>query len=734
MNKIDITNDIKELLEEQRISAALDFLDNTVMSEISLRKLKVDIDKIRESYLLMSRYALDGMADPSRPQLFSSLVDSILSLAEYIDRQSRINEAPTLYFNTLRFINLQRTDTLSSLVAEYRHINDKLSLSVLAENVDKAQRELTLKAENLEKRIFNFVWTSHPLTVDDQTLIQSVIMDPALPSHFKSLVISAVMMGLMEYYDERRMRILMDSYESEDSGVSIRALCGILLGFWRHSSRNLSQKLQNRFDALTELPIWKSDVSMMQLQFIRARSTERIIKKMDEEVIPEMMKLRPELEKLKNNVSDIESLEANPEWEEIIEKSGVADKLRELQEIQEDGGDVLMGTFSKLKTFPFFNEMPNWFLPFHTNHSMITTSANPNIGIFFDMMAASPFFCDSDKYSMFLSLSQIPEQQLKIMSEQIKAHSDQMMEANLNSINAGNKNRKDLANKYIQNIYRFFKLFRRKGEFIDPFESSLNLIDHPLLWKSFDDVETLELLGEFYFKHKYFNDAYEIFKKLSDMMPPSAELFQKLGYCKQTQGDDEEALEWYEKSELLDSKSRWTIQSMATCHRHLRNWDKALKYYRQLEGNEPDNLKIANNIALCLLSMRKHEEALNYLFKVEFLSGINQKLARRIVRSSIMVGDYERARKYSGIVLTDKPNPNDYLNAGHIELLTGNYNQAVEMYAHSIVEDDFDTSEFLYKIADDEFLFYRVEGMDELLKGIITDRAEVRAHELGAPI
>lgn len=734
MDKINITTEIKELLEERRISAALDLLDNTVMSDISLRKLKSDIDKIRESYLLMSRYALEGMADPSRPQLYISLVDSILSLAEFITRQSHINEAPTLYFNTLRFINLQRTDTLSSLMAEYRRINDKLSLSVLAENADQAQRDLTLKAESLEKRIFNIIWTLHPLSVDDQALIQSLFNDQALPVHFKCLVVSAVMMGLMEYYDERRMRILMDAYEDADPNISIRALCGILLGFWRHSSRKLNQKLMNRFEALSELPSWKSDVSMMQLQFIRARETERIIKKMDEEVIPKMMKLRPELEKLKTNITDIESLEANPEWEEIIEKSGVADKLRELQEIQEDGGDVLMGTFSKLKTFPFFNDMPNWFLPFHTSHSMMTASSNPSINMLFDIMSTSPLFCDSDKYSMFLSLSQVPEQQTKIMSEQIRAHSDQMMEAKLNSINYANKDRKDIANKYIQDIYRFFKLFRRKGEFIDPFDSSLNLIDHPLLWKSFDDVETLELLGEFYFKHKYFSDAYEIFNKLSDMVPPSAELFQKLGYCRQSLDDIQGALEWYEKSELLDSKSRWTILSIATCHRHLKHWDKALSYYKQLEENEPDNVRLAFNIALCLLNMGKHKEALNYLFKVEFIAGSSNKVSRHITRSSIIVGDYDRARKYSAMVLADSPSSRDYLNAGHIELLTGNYVQAVEMYAHSIVEEDFNTDEFIHQISDDEDILHRIEGMDNLLIGIITDRAEVRAHELGAPI
>lgn len=735
MNNIaNISQDIERLISARRLTSAFELLENTVTADSSLWKLKPEIERISESYVLMTRYALDGMPDPARPELYDELVASVRSLTDLINRQARMADASTLYFNTLRFLNSQREETLAALANEYRRINDRISLSVLAENAEKARLELTRKAEDLEKRLFNIIWTQYPLSVDDMTVIESLINDKALPSNFKSLVIGAVMAGLMEYYDERRMRILMDAYESEDTEISIRAICGLLFGMWSHRNRPMSNRLRKRFDALVELPGWISDLKMIQLQFIRARETERISRKFNDEVIPEMMKLRPEIEKLKNRPFDPESIEENPEWEELLEKSGVADRLKELQEIQEDGGDVLMGTFSKLKTFPFFNDISNWFIPFHSSHSLMSGSFDHATRMLFEMIVSAPMFCNSDKFSVILSLAQVPEAQIRMMTDQIRAHSDQMTRMNIDQLNSGTKAREVIANKFVQDLYRFFKLFRRKGEFKDPFNTSLNLIAHPLLHEFFDDVETLQLVGEFYFKRKYYADAFEIFDKLSFKIPPSAELFQKMGYCKQAMGDLDGALTYYEQSELLNSESRWTMRRLASCYRALARWDKALPYYRRLAEFKPDDVNLALNIGYCLMETGKYDEALKYFFKAEFIAGESEKSIRPIAWCSLLAGDYERARKYLTILLSDNPSAEDYLNAGHLELLTGHLNDAVERYAASIAARNFNFEEFMAAMKADFYLTDKAESVDELLMGIIIDRAATRARELGSDI
>ena len=95
-------------------------------------------------------------------------------------------------------------------------------------------------------------------------------------------------------------------------------------------------------------------------------------RKMQNELIPEMLKLRPDISKKINNSTamiDMSSLEENPEWEELLNKSGITDKIKELSQLQEEGSDVFMSTFSHLKSFPFFSDSANWFLPFSLEHS-----------------------------------------------------------------------------------------------------------------------------------------------------------------------------------------------------------------------------------------------------------------------------------------------------------------------------------------------------------------------------
>lgn len=73
------------------------------------------------------------------------------------------------------------------------------------------------------------------------------------------------MMGQLEYFDERRLRLLMDACESSDRALSVRALCSLLIAMSVRRDRPFSPSLAKRFDALCELPGWAEDVRMAML-------------------------------------------------------------------------------------------------------------------------------------------------------------------------------------------------------------------------------------------------------------------------------------------------------------------------------------------------------------------------------------------------------------------------------------------------------------------------------------
>lgn len=692
---INIYKEIDSLLSEGRINEALDLIDNSAATLSNSAEIRSATSGLRESYGLMTKYALGSLPDLSRPELYRGIVDSVRSLAERLHRISRIEDAPTLYFNTLRY-RLSAPDlNLPAMLGEYRRIVRKLQSSMLSVDADRSGRDLTLRAEDVEKRIFELIWITHPLSVDDVAAIGNMLSDPSLPAHLKELSVSALMLGELEYHDENRLRLLMDAYAASETSLSVRALCALLISMSVRRDRPMSGSLGRRFGLLADDPRWASDVKMAMLQFIRTRDTERIGKKLTEDVIPQMMKLRPEIEKLGDISLDPESIEENPEWAELLDKSGVSDKLRELQELQEDGADVMMVTFSNLKTFPFFHDISNWFLPFHTSHSLVAFGSDPSQRVMGEILSSSPMLCSSDRYSIILSLSQMPAAQREMMASQLKANSDAIASMSFGDLATTSKDREQVARSYVQDLYRFFRLFRRKGEFADPFATPLNLVTLPQLAEIFADAESLRLVGEFYFSHTHYSEAMEIFEKLSMVIPPSAELFQKMGFCCQMKGDLPEAVRYYEQSELLESDNEWTMRKLALCHRLSGDFTQALDYYRRLEKINTDDAGVSFNIGLCEMMLGRYDKAIPYFFKVEFLKGESLRSSRPLFESLLATGDDAKAEKYCELILSRDPSPRDLLLAGLLDLRLGDLQRAVSRFARSIAGHNFNVDAFL---------------------------------------
>ena len=335
--------------------------------------------------------------------------------------------------------------------------------------------------EKLEQRIFNKVWVSFPLKNEDEELLRKILTSDDYSQHFRELIISSILMGLLEFYDSKKMSLLLYAYESENETVSVKAFIAILLAMHLHSARITDKKILNQLDTIRENANWSSDIKTAYLEFVKTQDTERISRKMQDELIPEMIKLRPDIYDKLNDSSiglDVSSIEENPEWEELLQNSGITDKIQELNKLQEDGSDVFMSTFSHLKSFPFFSEISNWFLPFTINHSLVIETLGSDSSIIGEVIINAPYLCCSDKYSFVLSMGSIPQQQRQLMLSQF----EQMGSAglSLHSLTQPGQ-RKGIMNTYLKDLYRFFKLFRRKSEFVDPFQRQVNLVNLPML-------------------------------------------------------------------------------------------------------------------------------------------------------------------------------------------------------------------------------------------------------------
>ncbi|MDE7375306.1 MAG: tetratricopeptide repeat protein [Muribaculaceae bacterium] len=665
------------------------------------------LEQTEQAYAYMLRYVADGADDPERASVYDGIVADLYSALDQLAHFLEKAESPTLYYSAVRTRELAQSPGIGALLSQWAEAADKMSLFSIVASGDNTDGRANRQAiERLQRDLFAAIWTTPILSAADSDALAQALASDAYPRELKLHMISAITLGLMQMWDARKMEILIGAYMAPgDVKVTSAALVGMLLGLWMHRSRPLPRRVADMLASAKDAPQWQSDLRTAYIEMIRARDTERINKKITDEVIPDMLNLRPELmDKINGgqiNPTDATSLQENPEWQELLDKNGITDKLKELTEIQMEGGDVMMSTFAHLKTFPFFNEVSNWFLPFTIRHSDVADSA-AELGIVSEMIENASFMCDSDKYSFMLALRMVPEQQRQLMSSQFKAQSSNIYEAMGEAQGATAPEARRMAvNSYMQNIYRFFKLFSRRREFFDPFDSGINLISVPALASDFDDPELLSVVAEFYFKLNYMADALDVFKRLEAIDGADAQRYQKMGYCAEHLRDYAQAINYYQKAELLDAQSAWTAKRLAACYRAVGDREKALQYYRRLAADQPDNLQLALLYGYALTESGDYAGAVKQFYKVEFLNEKSTKAWRPLAWTLFLTGDYEASKRYYDRILTDNPKPGDYLNIGHAHLASGDMKQAINAYVLSVQLGGGDREAFMQSLTDD---------------------------------
>jgi tetratricopeptide (TPR) repeat protein len=653
-------------------------------------ELSQEIAGIEEGYRYMLDYVARGAEDPGRATMVTELEGKLLGVVDRLERLVLKVDDPSLYFNVLRYEEMQRDDTTASLLNAYgKMCTDNSLFNTIISGVHSEQtRKSMADRETVERRIFHHVWVSHPRTGADAEALADVITGDALPTYFRELMVWAVTLGGLHYFDARRVELLLDAYMTNDTRLSVAGLIGVALLMHRWRNRAMGKRVNDKLHAVMERDGWRDDLRTVTMELVKTIDTDRITRKIRDEVVPEMMKMRPKIDsKLKMNIENIDpaEMEENPEWQEMMEKSGLADKLKEMSEIQEEGGDVMMGTFEHLKTFPFFSEPANWFLPFHCDYSEFSGNDSGIMQPLAELMQASPFLCDSDKFSFMFSLKHVPAAQRDLMMQQFKAQGDQLAAIRAASLTVGNVDRKNLINKQVQNIYRFFKLFRRKCEFPNPFADGVNLVDVKAFEADILALDLLEVVGQYYFSHEYFRQALDTFKKLETVSTPGAEQFQKMGYATQKLGDTEGAVELYKKAEMLDSRSDWTLRRLARCLMLLHRPAEALERLKVLESRHPEHVATILNMGRCYVELQRYEEAIGAYYKAEYLDEKSGKALRPLAWCLLMTRDLERSRKYYEKVFAHfEPTQEDYLNMGHLALVEGNFKEALNFYSLNI--------------------------------------------------
>lgn len=673
----------KRLLDSYSITPAITAI-SSMLAETDALVFASRLEGVRENYRYLTKYLVDGKPDSTRSDQLSGIVCELRGLADCALRAYKKKDSPEYYYSLLRFNNF-RNERLSGIAEEYGKVSAEMSLAELGGNDVTGFRK---KREECLARLFNTLFTSYGVKSEYDDLTKYVNSGYA-DNNVIGQSLSAMTLSLLQFYESSKLWCLLDVYDnSEDPSVLSKALTGIMLALACHPERiKEDRKVMNR------LTLWKDDsetsarLKSIVRSIVGTRDTERVATKLKEDVIPELMRLRPEILKtLKENPEEIESfmMEGNPEWGA---GGKLAEKLKEFSEMQQEGADLMMVSFANLKQFDFFKEASNWFLPFDPHHSGLGLD-DKTADFLEQMKSMSDTICDSDMYSLALATSKMPVHQKEMIQNQFSAQLQNLKELNESRTVESSRPKFDSeAVKCVRELYRFFKLFNKKTGLHDPFAKPLNVMTLPIVGELVSDIEFLTILAEFYFKRGFYSDALPLLDKLSGMGSTDQHIMEKIGFCYQSDKNYIMAEEAYGKAALLGNPGPWLLNKLAYVNRKLGNYNEAARYYERCLEMAPENVSFMMHAGNMLVESGDIAGALTYFHHANYLKSDEAKILRAIAWAELLNGNYSKSMEYNMRIISKSPCALDYLNAGHASLLGGDVKEAVNFYRLSVSMD-----------------------------------------------
>lgn len=689
-NTLACKKEILEKLSKRQLKDAFELLAKLVVNMQDWHATE-KLGELETNYKYMLHYQFEDIIDPQKDVIYNTILRTLYELTDDASDELLTIDSSNIFYERLRINTIRTVLTLDEIQKQLKDISESWTLTDLlgaGDTKNARKRELSVKRERIGSELFNYIFISHRATETQELEYNSFLHNQDIPVREKLLFVSALTLNLFHRFDSRKVCVLMDACRSDQEMVKQRAIVGLVIVLQMYDVRwQLYAECQFKLDALAEDDAFRSSVLAVVKQLIRSRETEEISRKLTEEIIPEMMKFNS-LAGKKLNMQDLmgetDFAEKNPDWQKELENSGLANKLQEYSSLQMEGADVFHSTFANLKNFPFFGELSNWFLPFDTQYSELQSLFSDKDGLNGLLQTAvlnSNHMCNSDKYSFALSLLQIPASQRQMMAGRFGEEADQLKEIQKDAEALNPKiNEEVISNQYIQDLYRFFKLYSYKSNFFDVFKLRLNFYDKKSIAPLISDHKSMLQIANYCFEKNFFSEAIGIYQKLIDNGSSESDLWQKKGYCKQMLNDLKGALNAFLQAELISPDNSWIIRRIAQVYKSLKDPQHALEYYQRAAQLSPNNLNIEMNIGHCYLDLGEYDKALNSYFKVEVLENKSHKAWRPIAWTAFLLRKFDLAQQYYLQILADKPNVHDYLNAGHVELCLDHKKLALDYY------------------------------------------------------
>ena len=248
-----------------------------------------------------------------------------------------------------------------------------------------------------------------------------------------------------------------------------------------------------------------------------------------------------------------------------------------------------------------------------------------------------------------------------------------------------------LRRMYLQNLYRFFRLYSMRSEYSSPFSSPgsyLFFANH--LFQGSELEKRISEISAFLLKRGRKEEALQVLRNCTSK-GQNYQYYMLMGTIMGDSSDHAKELECFEKAVDMNPDSRKALLGLARAYFHCSDFDKSLDIYERLMELSPESKSYQLNAAICLANLHQEDRALKFLYKLNYLHPDDAAVERVLALVLLSCGRTEEAQKhYERLSQQDSVSPLDVLYAGYCHWFLGDLSSAIGSFRHYLTIDGAD--------------------------------------------
>ena len=688
-----MTTKIEGLLRKRRLMDAIQEMKGYASDYPEVRAA-ARLEKIEENYRLMLDFMKRGFKDEKREEMYKGLVHKLYIL-EMDTVQAEDFRKKALYSEAYAQVSRKQWDYDLIRYSLENFVTEMAMLSLEADDVRLTrERELYQRHAEFMSVLFRKIWLSYQWNEVEADFYESLFLSPTVESRDIQMMVSALTLASIKQFDILKFRTLVRVYQQTvDVHVRQRALVGIAFSINGEADFFGEQK-QLILSLLQDDQVCR-ELLELQMQVVYCLNAENDNRTIQKDIMPSL---------LKNNSFEITRfgiIEKEDDPMEDILNPGAADQAMEemektvgrMMEMQKAGSDIYFGGFSMMKNFPFFHDVANWLTPFYKENPALNDIVDKLSGTqLMDNIVDNGPFCDSDKYSFSFAMTSVIDHLPKNVKEMLGSaealgpvmHENEMQTPAY------------IRRMYLQDLYRFFRLFPRRADLVNPFSRedeyphkrrSIFFAD-PLLDDSPITAYVVEL-GNFLLKHRRMEELDAVISnydmRQTDNTPEALKKNIPYLLLKAVRNEylslGEVACMNYEMILALEPDNLRALKSLARLKFSFGDFERAATCYEKLIELQPDKRSHELNYSAVLLKLGEIEKAMQLIYKLDYDSPSDVNVQRVKAWGLMAQGKLDQARElYARLRNGGQAQPADSLNAGYCEWISGDISQAADLF------------------------------------------------------